>query len=89
MSELIPPSPFTVLFEDWVAPFPDEDRISMARHFRDGLLASSDWTQLADAPVDSHAWAVYRQQLRDFMENLDGDSVIVFPTAPGYEGENV
>ena len=35
------------------------------RQERDSLLAASDWTQLADAPVDQSAWAVYRQQLRD------------------------
>ena len=36
--------------------------LRMARNRR---LAESDWTQLADAPVDKNAWAVYRQQLRD------------------------
>lgn len=35
------------------------------RHQRDLLLAASDWTQVADAPVDRQAWAVYRQALRD------------------------
>jgi hypothetical protein len=28
-------------------------------------LQASDWTQLADATVDSQAWSVYRQSLRD------------------------
>lgn len=28
-------------------------------------LQASDWTQLADAPVDKNAWATYRQALRD------------------------
>jgi hypothetical protein len=28
-------------------------------------LQASDWTQLADAPVDKEAWAIYRQALRD------------------------
>ena len=36
------------------------------RHQRDLLLAASDWTQVADAPVDRDAWATYRQALRDF-----------------------
>jgi hypothetical protein len=32
---------------------------------RSQLLVASDWTQLADAPVDAAAWAEYRQALRD------------------------
>ena len=32
---------------------------------RDTLLAETDWTQVADAPVDATAWATYRQALRD------------------------
>ena len=32
---------------------------------RDGLLADTDWTQVADAPVDATAWATYRQALRN------------------------
>lgn len=35
------------------------------RKIRDSLLAASDWTQTADAPVDQQAWATYRQALRD------------------------
>lgn len=86
MTELIPPNPFDIVFEDWVAPFPDEPRLVMARHFRNGLLAASDWTQLADAPVDQQAWAIYRQALRDFMSGLDVDAPIVFPAPPTVGG---
>jgi len=32
---------------------------------RNRKLSESDWTQLADAPVDQAAWAAYRQALRD------------------------
>ena len=32
---------------------------------REELLARSDWTQVADAPVDATEWAAYRQVLRD------------------------
>ena len=32
---------------------------------RDAKLTESDWTQVADAPVDQAAWATYRQALRD------------------------
>jgi hypothetical protein len=32
---------------------------------RTGLLADTDWTQLADAMVDATSWGTYRQALRD------------------------
>ena len=35
------------------------------RKERDVKLTESDWTQVADAPVDKAAWATYRQALRD------------------------
>lgn len=35
------------------------------RGARNEKLTLSDWTQLADAPVDKAAWAAYRQALRD------------------------
>ena len=35
------------------------------RGYRDKLLANSDWTQVADAPVNKTTWATYRQALRD------------------------
>ena len=35
------------------------------REERDTKLTESDWTQVADAPVDQAAWATYRQALRD------------------------
>jgi hypothetical protein len=38
---------------------------------RNALLAASDWTQLADAPVDEEAWADYRQDLRDITLHSD------------------
>ena len=46
------------------------------------MLSDSDWTQVADAPVDKAAWATYRQALRDITEQ-DGFPVSAsFPTAP-------
>jgi len=42
------------------------DRAASAlRTERNAKLAKSDWTQVADAPVDQAAWAAYRQALRD------------------------
>lgn len=49
---------------------------------RDRLLAASDWTQVADAPVDSAAWAVYRQALRDIPQDFATPDAVVWPTIP-------
>jgi hypothetical protein len=60
----------------------DNDYESMMRKVRDSMLKESDWTQVADAPVDRQAWATYRQALRDFpatwTESLEAD----FPDTP-------
>jgi len=52
------------------------------RRERDALLAASDWTQVADAPVDSAAWAVYRQALRDVPQDYASPDDVVWPTPP-------
>lgn len=49
---------------------------------RDRLLATSDWTQVADAPVDQQAWAIYRQQLRDIPQDFASPDAVVWPEAP-------
>jgi len=49
---------------------------------RDALLAASDWTQVADAPVDQAAWAVYRQALRDVTAQAGFPDAVVWPTKP-------
>jgi hypothetical protein len=48
---------------------------------RDRLLSESDWTQVADAPVDKAAWATYRQALRD-LPNQEGFPDVAFPNNP-------
>jgi hypothetical protein len=53
-----------------------------ARAKRNSLLAQSDWTQVADAPVDQAAWATYRQALRDITEQEGFPETINWPTAP-------
>lgn len=53
-----------------------------ARSFRDELLSASDWTQVADAPVDQAAWAAYRQALRDVPDQAGFPAEIVWPTKP-------
>jgi hypothetical protein len=50
----------------------DETYLARMRYWRDGELARTDWTQLADAVCDKAAWANYRQALRDLpASNLD------------------
>lgn len=49
---------------------------------RNALLAACDWTQLADAPVDDLAWAVYRQALRDIPDQPGFPANVVWPVAP-------
>lgn len=43
----------------------DAAQAEAVRNQRDADLKASDWTQVADAPVDKAAWAAYRQALRD------------------------
>ena len=53
-----------------------------AREKRNVLLQQSDWTQVADAPVDQSAWAVYRQALRDITAQAGFPETINWPVAP-------
>ena len=41
------------------------------RNKRNHLLSDSDWTQIADAPVNATAWATYRQALRDVTDHVN------------------
>jgi len=63
----------------FVAPAKTWDDI---RAERDALLAASDWTQVADVPVDAAAWATYRQALRDIPQDYDSPDDVVWPEAP-------
>jgi hypothetical protein len=49
---------------------------------RDGLLMTSDWTQVDDSPVDKSAWATYRQLLRDVPSQEGFPNTITWPTKP-------
>jgi hypothetical protein len=53
------------------------------RAARDRALSASDWTQVADAPVDQEAWATYRQALRDLPE-AEGWPDVSLPNDPFY-----
>lgn len=52
------------------------------RKERNALLAESDWTQVADAPVDKTAWATYRQSLRDVPSQSGFPNEVTWPTEP-------
>ena len=58
---------------------PSEDFI---RSHRDMLLKESDWTQVADAPVDQAAWATYRQALRDVPQQAGFPHEVDWPAKP-------
>ena len=62
----------------------EQDALDMQalRSQRDELLAQSDWTQVADAPVDAAAWATYRQALRDLPANTTDPRNPTWPTKP-------
>ena len=55
---------------------------AFVRQQRNSLLASSDWTQVADAPVDQQVWATYRQELRDVTSQETFPSEVTWPVAP-------
>ena len=65
----------------WVK-FIDPELAASVRTERDALLAASDWTQVADAPVDQAAWAVYRQALRDVTAQAGFPDAVVWPVKP-------
>lgn len=57
-------------------------KAAQVRFERNRLLTESDWTQVADAPVDKQAWAAYRQALRDLTGQEGFPFDIAWPTAP-------
>jgi len=61
-----------------------DSQAAQVRKQRDDLLATCDWTQLSDAPVDKQAWATYRQALRDISTQTGFPWEIVFPNDPNY-----
>lgn len=58
-----------------------EAQWAVIRAERNDKLAASDWTQVADAPVDAAIWATYRQALRDVTTQPD-PFAIVWPEQP-------
>lgn len=60
----------------------DERKAGEVRAERNWKLTASDWTQVADAPVDQAAWAAYRQALRDVTAQAGFPWDVQWPTQP-------
>jgi hypothetical protein len=52
------------------------------RSERNAKLLESDWTQVADAPVDKAAWVAYRQALRDVPHQTGFPNLVAWPSPP-------
>lgn len=78
-----------VLVTRAVVPFSQEEidavsaeQAASVRAQRNSLLSQSDWTQVADAPVDKAVWATYRQELRDVTAQTGFPFEVIWPVAP-------
>lgn len=60
----------------------DEQQATSVRNERNKKLSESDWTQVADSPVDKAAWATYRQALRDVPSQSGFPWDVAWPTQP-------
>lgn len=70
-------------------PMPQEQIIAMTqeqaaivRAERNGLLTSTDWTQVDDTSANKTAWATYRQVLRDVPQQEGFPWSVTWPTQP-------
>lgn len=62
--------------------FTDAEQAKAVRQQRGEKLKETDWTQVADAPVDQAAWATYRQALRDITGQEGFPWTITWPEQP-------
>ena len=60
----------------------DAEQAKSVRTTRDEKLKDSDWSQVADAPVDKTVWATYRQELRDLTKQSGFPWEVTYPTQP-------
>jgi hypothetical protein len=60
----------------------DTTQAESVRKQRTEKLKDSDWTQVADSPVDKAAWAAYRQALRDITAQAGFPWTIDWPAQP-------
>lgn len=69
--------------QSWVIEeLPVDDASANVRGHRNRLLKDTDYTQLADAPGDTAAWATYRQALRDIPAQDGFPFTVTWPTEP-------
>jgi hypothetical protein len=67
---------------NFIPPAPEPPTAGDIRAERNYLLAASDWTQVADTPVDQAAWATYRQALREVPEQAGFPANVIWPQTP-------
>jgi hypothetical protein len=60
----------------------DAEQAKSVREIRNQRLKDTDWTQVADAPVDKAAWAAYRQALRDITAQTGFPWEVQWPAQP-------
>lgn len=63
-------------------PDPKVVMAEQVRNHRNMLLTQSDWTQVADAPVDQAAWAAYRTALRAIPQQAGFPDNVQWPNQP-------
>lgn len=78
LGEVINETTVTAVLDDTPAP----DLETPIRQKRNELLVASDWTQVADAPVDKAVWATYRQELRDVTSQASFPNEVTWPVPP-------
>jgi hypothetical protein len=60
----------------------DAEQAKSVRDQRNQKLKDTDWTQVADAPVDKAEWATHRQALRDITSQAGFPWTINWPDQP-------
>jgi hypothetical protein len=60
----------------------DAEQAKAMREQRNQKLKDTDWTQVADAPVDKAAWATHRQALRDITSQAGFPWTVNWPAQP-------
>jgi hypothetical protein len=60
----------------------DAEQAKAMREDRNKRLSESDWTQVADSPIDKAVWATYRQALRDVTAQSGFPWEVTWPTQP-------
>ena len=82
----LPKCPGSFYYVDWDTKTWKIDLFSLnesIRSTRTSLLASSDWTQLPDVPIETKdSWAIYRQALRDITDQPEYPLNVIWPDPP-------